>query len=211
MKKALKRLILQSKYSKKNVKFGKGAQVKVSTEFGGCNRIGINTRFSGSLGYASYIGEGCIINAKIGKYCSIGPRVTTVRGNHPTRDWVSTHPAFFSPACQCGMTYSDTQRFEEFKGPIEIGNDVWIGASAIILDGVTVGDGAIITAGSVVASSVPPYSIVGGVPAKVIRYRFDEDEINYLLNLKWWDKPEQWIKDNAGKFCNIKNFCQNNI
>ncbi len=206
MKNAFKRFLLKIKYGKNNVKFAKNSQVSVSTVFGGCNRIGANSRFSGSLGYASYISENCKINAKIGKYCSIASRVHTVRGNHPTRDWVSTHPAFFSPTQQCGMTYSKEEKFSEFIGPIEIGNDVWIGDSATILDGVSIGDGAIIAAGAVVASDVPPYAIVGGVPAKIIRYRFSREEIDYLLNLKWWDKPESWIKENAGKFSDISSF-----
>lgn len=205
MKNAVKRFLLKIKYGKLNVKFAKNSQIAVSSFFGGCNRIGKNSRFSGSLGYASYIGEDCVINAKIGKYCSIASGVRTVRGNHPSKDWVSTHPAFFSPNMQCGMTYSKEQRFEEFKAPIEIGNDVWIGDSVLLMDGVEIGDGAIIAAGAVVAKNVPPYAVVGGVPAKTIRYRFDEDQINFLLNLKWWEKDEKWIKENAEKFSDVRN------
>lgn len=74
--------------------------------------------------------------------------------------------------------------------PVEIENDVWIGTSVIIMDGVKIGDGAILAAGSVVTNNVPPYAIVGGVPAKIMKYRFNSDEIEYLLSFKWWDKDE---------------------
>lgn len=104
------------------------------------------------------------------------------------------------------MTYSDDEKYTEFKRQIEIGNDVWIGDSVLILDGVKIGDGAVLAAGAVVTADVPPYAIVGGVPAKVIRYRFNEDEIEHLIKLKWWDKSEQWIKENAHLFSNVKKF-----
>lgn len=205
MKKLLKMFLLRSKFRKKQVEFGKNTQVSVSSVFEGYNKIGKDSSFSGIMGYASYIGNDCSINAKIGKYCCIASNVKTVRGTHPTKEWVSVHPAFYSTKKQCGMTYVEEDRFSEYKSIIEIGNDVWIGDSALILDGVKIGDGAIVAAGAVVTKDVPPYAIVGGVPAKVIRYRFSDKEIEYLLNLKWWNKPEQWIKENADKFSDINN------
>ena len=84
----------------------------------------------------------------------------------------------------------------DYKGDIIIGNDVWIGYEAVILAGVTIGDGAVIGSRAVVTKDVPPYTIVGGVPAKTIRRRFDEDTIRELLRLRWWDWPEEMIKEN---------------
>ena len=82
-------------------------------------------------------------------------------------------------------------------------NDVWIANNSVILEGVSVKDGSVVCAGAVVTKDVPPYAIVGGVPAKVIRYRFDEEQIQYLLQLKWWDKSEEWIKNYAQYFDDI--------
>lgn len=89
---------------------------------------------------------------------------------------------------------------------VRIGNDVWIGANAVILPGVTVGDGAVIAAGAVVTKDVKPYSIVGGVPAKLIKYRFEPWQIELLLKLKWWDWPLEKIKENITLFQNPKKF-----
>jgi len=158
------------------------------------------------LGSYTYIGRGSEIhNTIIGKFCSIGPKVLCGLGKHPANTFVSTHPVFFSTAKQAQITFADKNYYNEFE-KIVIGNDVWVGARAMILDGVKIGDGAIVGAGAVVTKDVPPYAIVGGVPARIIRYRFQEDEIKYLLNLKWWDKDIQWIKNNFKRFHDIKNF-----
>lgn len=82
------------------------------------------------------------------------------------------------------------------KGTIEIGNDVWIGTSAVILSGVKIGHGAVVAAGSLVTKNIPPYAIVGGNPAKIIKYRFNEDKIKELLEMNWWDWSEEKIKNN---------------
>jgi acetyltransferase-like isoleucine patch superfamily enzyme len=140
------------------------------------------------LGEFTYIAGARAGNADIGKFCSIGPgAIIGGLGSHPT-NWISTHPAFYSPLCQAGITFSPTSRFKELNRTI-IGNDVWIGARVIVLDGIKVGDGAIIAAGAVVTRDVPAYSIVAGVPAKIIRYRFTEDVINIMLEWKWWNLP----------------------
>ena len=99
--------------------------------------------------------------------------------------------------------------------PTNIGDDVWVGAGSIIMAGVTIGDGAIIAAGSVVTKDVPPYAIVGGVPAKILRYRFDEGVRKALLKLKWWNLPEEVLKQNIELFqkeklsiSDVQNICE---
>lgn len=146
------------------------------------NCIIINSKISSF----SYVSENCLIqNATIGKYCSIANDVLIGLGKHPL-DNFSTSPLFYrvknSLKFQLVTTNSDFIEYE----PITIGNDVWIGTRAIILDGVSVGDGAVIAANSVVTKNVPPYAIVGGVPAKIIKYRFSEEKMEKLMQSEWW-------------------------
>lgn len=180
--------------------------------FDGKNKINKNTIIENSkIGLATYIGQECsFYNTVVGKYCSIANNVKTVIATHPVNTFVSTHPAFFSTLKQAGFTYTNKQLFDEIKYidkenkvSVIIGNDVWIGENVIILGGVTIGDGAVIGAGAVVTHDIEPYSINVGVPSKKIRYRFEKNEIEFLENLKWWDKPEEWIKNNIDKFENI--------
>ena len=205
IKRALKLAYYWKKYHKLGVRWSSGVELGgFSTTFEGHNRLGRNTAFTGSLGRCSYMGADCKINADIGRYCSIAWEVCTISGRHPTSDWVSTSPVFFSKECQCGTSYVSEQLFDESSPKTVIGNDVWIGARAMILSGVKIGDGAIVAAGSVVTKDVEPYSIVGGVAAKLIRKRFTDKQIEYLMKLKWWEKDEAWIRDHADKFRNIE-------
>ena len=206
LKRIIKNIFIGCKYKKTHLYIASNVELGVRSMFGGYNKIGQRTFFSGNIGYASYIGNDCHIVADIGKYCCIAPRVVTVVGTHPTRDWVSVHPAFFSTAKQCGMSFVNENKFSEIKNKTIIGNDVWIGDSAILMDGITIGDGAIIGAGAVVTKDVAPYSIVVGVPAKEIKKRFSDEEIKKLLEIKWWDKPVEWIKENIDSFDDIKEF-----
>ena len=132
----------------------------------------------------------------IGKFCSIacGARFLFNSANH-TQTSLSTYPfpIFFE---EWGLDIKNVTAAWDNKGDIVIGNDVWIGYEAVIMAGVTVGDGAIIGSRAVVTKDVPPYTIVGGVPAKLIKRRFSEDIISTLLKVKWWDWPNDRIAQN---------------
>jgi acetyltransferase-like isoleucine patch superfamily enzyme len=164
------------------------------------------------IGFGSYISSNCsFAKTKIGKFCSIAPGVKVISGNHPTSDFISTHPMFYSQNSYIGINFKTSKHFEEYsytddrkKYLCEIGNDVWIGEDVKIINGVRIGDGAIIATAAVVTKDVPPYSVVGGVPAKLIRYRFDECIINRLLNLKWWNEDFQWINNNSHYFSDVE-------
>lgn len=128
----------------------------------------------------------------VGNFCSIGKDVVLGPGLHPL-DLISTH--LFPSVGFYGIVAPENRIPEPEYKPVRIGNDVWIGHRAVVMNGVSVGDGAVIGTNAVVTKDVPPYAIVGGVPAKVIRYRFDEATIARLLALKWWDLPIDWLRD----------------
>ncbi len=132
----------------------------------------------------------------MGKFCSIacGAKFIFTSANHSLKS-LSTYPfpIFFE---EWELDVKNITDAWDNKGDIIIGNDVWIGYEAVILSGVTIGDGAIIGTRAVVTKDIPPYTIVGGVPAKLIRKRFDDALIARLLELKWWDWPEERIKAN---------------
>lgn len=139
-----------------------------------------------SVSSYTYIGGNCLVqNAKIGRFCSIAPDCLIGLGNHPL-EMFSTSPIFYRK--ENPLKYKlleDDLDVTEYR-PIDIGHDVWIGARVIILDGVTIGTGSVIAAGSVVTKNVPSYAVVAGVPAKVIKYRFSELIIERLLDSMWW-------------------------
>ena len=130
----------------------------------------------------------------IGKFCSIacGAKFLFTSGNHALQSLSTyTFPIFFE---EWGLDPKDICRAWDNKGDIVIGSDVWIGYEAVILSGVTIGDGAIIGTRAVVTKDVPPYTIVGGVPARPIRKRFDEKTIAALEALRWWDWDEEKLR-----------------
>lgn len=133
---------------------------------------------------------------KVGKFCSIacGAKFLFTSANH-TMHSISTYPfpIFFE---EWGLDVTNITSAWDNKGDIVVGNDVWIGYEAVVLSGVTIGDGAIIGTRAVVTKDVPPYTIVGGIPAKPIRKRFSDEVVSKLLELQWWNWPENRIKEN---------------
>ncbi|RRN76434.1 CatB-related O-acetyltransferase, partial [Pseudoxanthomonas sp. SGD-10] len=154
----------------------------------------------------SYIATNAVISqTSIGKYCSIGPNFICGWGIHPTNG-LSTSPMFYSTKKQNGFSLSKTDKIEERK-QIKIGNDVFIGMNVTILDGVTIGDGAVIGAGAVVSKDIPPYAIAVGSPIQIKKYRFNQDTINALLEIKWWNfEEEDKLKDIEKYFFDIDAF-----
>lgn len=195
-----KRLLLEIKY--KSI-MKQGSYINKGTQLFGRNYVGRDTYLTHTeLGFGSYVSEDVrLIDTKVGRYCSIGPKVYTALGMHPSHGYLSTHPAFYSDSAAEGFTYCDKSTFTEEKyadaaGGFRcvIGDDVWIGARVTLLDGVTVGNGAIVAAGAVVNNDIEPYAIYGGVPAKRLGSRFDEDTIKRLEEkglLGWPDFDEK--------------------
>lgn len=186
------------------VRFNSTVQITLDSTFEGANSIGECSYIAGTMGYGTYCMQNCHIEGNIGRFCSIAADVKVARGTHPTTlPYATTSPMFFSTRKQAGTTFTAIDRFEELKAPVSIGNDCWIGQRALIVGGVTIGDGAVVMAGAVVTKDVPPYAIVGGVPARVVKYRYDEEMIDFLLKTQWWNKPIDWLKANHALLCDI--------
>lgn len=199
----------QLKYWGKHLRIGYKSKV-YNVQFGRYNWI-VNDVIieNSSLGDFSYVSSNSVIlEAQIGKFCSIGPNVRIAPGKHPTHTIVSTHPAIFSNPSYSLKNFSKIDRHNPNR-KVVIGNDVWICANAVIADGVTIGDGAIIGANCVVTKNVEPYSIVGGLPGKHIRFRFEPAEIEHLLNTQWWNRDLKWIEENIAHLWDIKNYINN--
>ncbi len=194
------------------VSFPLSAVIGRNASFEGCNAIGAFSEFSGYMGKYSYITDHCDMFAKIGRFTSIGANVQTIMYRHPTTyPYVSTSPMFYSTSRQCGIeNFADRQMFTErvLRDPdngyaVTIGNDCWINSNVTLISGISIGDGAIILTGSVVTRDVPPYSIVGGIPAKVIKYRYSDEDINWLLASEWWNKSDEWLREHWQDFNDI--------
>ena len=174
------------------MKIGPGSRIFAST-IEGPLYVNRNTQLGPGVIAGKYLGlnESCFLaRGTIGAYCSIGARTAINPFNHPT-GWLSTHEFQYHPRSYDWVPeYRDLQRLErsaDMFQTVAIGNDVWMGHNVNVLGGVTIGDGAIIAAGAVVTKPVPPYAIVAGVPAKLVRYRFDDRTIERLLAVRWWE------------------------
>lgn len=210
--KSIRTLFLVPKYFK-NCKFSLSSKLDGKCCFEGRNCVGIRTiLYSSELGYGSYVGnDNLFVCVKVGRYCSIGNNIKVIHLTHPTYG-VSTHPAFYSTDSAV-FTYVDEDKEKESLCTkdgwhCEIGNDVWIGSHVLIRGGVKIGDRAVIAMGSVATKNVPPYAVVGGVPARIIKYRFEQEKINSLMKLQWWNKGEKWICDHADLFMDTENFLE---
>lgn len=133
-------------------------------------------------------------NLFIGKYCSIAEDVTIFLGGNHRKDWITTYP--FNALPKFFLNSNKIVGHPSTNGNVKIGNDVWIGKSVTIMSGITVDNGAIIGANAVVTKNIGPYEIWGGNPAKFIKKRFSDEDIRKLLELKWWEKHDEWILKN---------------
>ena len=194
---------LYSKFFKKivrgksilNSKIDKSAKIYSGTDF-----------YNSSIGRHSYVGyDSEIHNCEIGSFCSIANHFIVGGAEHPL-SWVSTSPAFQD--IRGGAPKRLAHKSVNLEKKTEIGNDVWIGSRVIIKQGVRVGTGAVIGAGSVVTKDVPAYAIVAGIPAKVIRYRFDENIIERLLKSKWWLMNDAELEMCADCIDNVQLFLE---
>ena len=210
MKQLLKRWFLRLKWRGK-LQFEQGCDIALQAQFEGMNKIYSHSSFGGILGYGSYIGHHSSLTAKIGRFCSISNHVICNAGIHPFQaPFATTSPCFFSLRKQNGATFATRQMFTECKTinnkglfDCEIGNDVWICEGVFINGGIHIADGAVVLAHAVVTKDVPPYAIVGGVPAKIIGYRYDEATIKWLLNVQWWNNPIAWFRAHWSLLCDI--------
>lgn len=190
--KALVLASLQKKYP--TCRFYSGATVDESSSLGKYNVIFTNTSIVDStIGDHTFVQKNSVVNhARIGKFCSIAGEVSVGLGRYPL-ERVSSHPAFYSVSQPVGRTFADRDIFQPFERTV-IGHDVWLGQGALVVDGVRIGTGAVVGAGAVVTKDVPPYAIVGGVPARILRYRFESDVIEELLHARWWNQSEEWLQ-----------------
>ena len=170
----------------------------------------------GTYGYETLSHDLSRFIKRIGRYCSIS-KYARIASNSPL-EYVSTNPFLWSPAYapqrEKLLFKIEKNGMAAFCAPptgdrlVEIGNDVWIGMNAIIMPGVKIGDGAIIGAGAVVTKDVEPYAILGGVPARFIRYRYPKEMVEAFLRIKWWDWPIEKIEDNLELFYQPELFCK---
>ncbi len=186
------KVILQGK-SIRNSKINDTAKIYSGTEF-----------YDSSIGKHSYIGYNSEIHScDIGSFCSIANGLVVGGAKHPL-EWVSTSSVFYHVGGGTGRHLGNL-KIEPIKRT-KIGNDVWIGSRVTIIQGITIGNGAAIGAGSIVTKDVPPYAVVVGCPARIIKYRFDKETINELQKSKWWEMTDVDLRKYSSKFNNVHEF-----
>ena len=152
-----------------------------------------------TIGAYSYIGRHSrLVYADVGKFCSIASETKVGMSTH-TLEKLSTSPIFTEAKNATKHSWVNNSPTNPYKR-VTVGNDVWIGARAMIMGGNTIGNGAVVAAGAIVTKDVPAYAVVGGVPAKIIRYRFPQDIINRLEAVKWWELPDKVLQENISLF-----------
>lgn len=156
--------------------------------------------------YTYFAGDASVIYAKIGNYCSIASHVRINPGNHPMNRVMQHHCTY--RRIQYGLGEQDDRNFFQWRREdgVEIGHDVWVGHAAIIMAGVKIGTGAVIGAGAVVTKDIPPYAIAVGVPAKVIRKRFDDATIKKIMATHWWDWDRKTLEECFDDFLDLERF-----
>jgi acetyltransferase-like isoleucine patch superfamily enzyme len=159
---------------------------------------GEHTYIGGNFNVFSW-GEGTTLT--IGNFCSLAANITVYLGGNHRTDWVTTYP--FGHVNKDNFPY-DGKGHPATNGNVIIGNDVWIGNNVNIMSGITIGDGAVIATNSHVVKDVPPYTIVGGNPARIIRKRFTEEQIDKLLKIRWWDWSIEKINEKVPLLCSGK-------
>ncbi len=200
----LKRKRLEHKFKSNKVIIGNKCSV-CNSNLGWKVYLSNNVSLSNvSIGSYSYINaNSSVSNCKIGKFCSIASSVNIGLSTHPI-NLVSTHPAFYSNN-KGFETFAEKDYFEEHQDVI-IEHDVWIGNGATVMGGVKIGTGAIVAAGAIVTKDVRPYSIVGGIPAKHIKFRISEELTDELLKTEWWNNSEEWFRANYKKLHDSEEF-----
>lgn len=211
----MKPKIINSKVSHNDVKVYEGVRIQDSIVLNNCiigdfsritnsilngyNRIDRNTLiYHSKLDYASYIGNNSMVmHSEIGKFCSLSWGITIGPANHDyTR--LTTHDFLYNQFYDLNPT--NDAAYDRFKNKTIVENDVWIGTGAVVLNGVKIGNGSVIGANAVVTKDIEPYAIAVGNPAKIIKMRFQDDIINNLLELKWWELPQEIIRNNFTLF-----------
>ena len=199
----LKSLLININFSK--IKVSLSARIRNKKTFDGYNKIGKKTYIKGHLGKYSYVGQYCDIYGEIGRFCSISNNVKCVVGKHPLT-YVSTSPSFYSKAKSNNISFCNKDFYDGIEEGVTIGNDVWIGENVLIKGGVKIGDGAVIAMGSVVVKDVEPFSIVGGNPAKLIKFRFDEETIKRIKQSEWWNNDNAYFEAHYKEFLQPETF-----